>query len=206
MLTIFGRDTSSNVQKVLWLCEELGLPYKNAHAVPPGTAKDSADYLKLNPNGLIPAIDEDGFVLWESNAILRYLAAKHADGTLFPADLRLRADGDRWMDWQSTVLAPLMAILLRQCVRTPPEKRDLGLIAATAAETSAKIAMLDAALAGRDYIVGKDFTISDIALGQWMWRYATLVENRPEMPHLAAWYARLQRRQAYAKIVMIPLV
>lgn len=206
MLTIYGRDTSSNVQKVLWLCEELGLPYKSAHVVPPGTAKESAEFLKLNPNGLIPAIDEGGFVLWESNAILRYLAAKHADGTLFPADLRQRADGDRWMDWQATVLAPLMGILLRQCVRTPPEKRDASLIAATAADTCAKIAMLDGALAGRDYIVGKDFTIADIALGQWMWRYVTLVENRPATPNLAAWYGRLQQRKAFVKIVMKPLV
>jgi glutathione S-transferase len=205
MLTIYGRDSSSNVQKVLWLCEELGIPYTSAHAVPPGTAKDSADFLKLNPNGLIPAIDDDGFVLWESNAILRYLAAKHASGTLFASDLRVRADADRWMDWQATALAPLMAILLRQIVRTAPDKRDAGAIASASADTCAKALMLESALKGRDFIAGKDFTIADIALGQWMWRYATLVDKRPATPNLTAWYGRLQQRKAFAKIVMTPL-
>ncbi len=94
MLVVYGRASSSNVQKVLWLCEELGLPYSTAHDVPPGKAKESADYAKLNPNGLIPTIDDDGFVLWESNAIVRYLAAKHSNGALFPGDLRVRADAE----------------------------------------------------------------------------------------------------------------
>jgi glutathione S-transferase len=205
MLTIYGRDSSSNVQKVLWLCEELGIPYTSAHVVPPGTARNSADYLKLNPNGLIPAIDDDGFVLWESNAILRYLAAKHASGTLFPNDLRVRADGDRWMDWQATALAPLMGILLRQIVRTAPDKRDAGLIASTCAETCAKVLTLESALKGRDFIAGKDFTIADIPLGQWIWRYVNLVDKRPETPNLTAWYGRLQQRKAFVKIVMTPL-
>jgi glutathione S-transferase len=185
MLTIYGRDSSSNVQKVLWLCKELGLPYESAHAVAPGTAKDSDAFMKLNPNGLIPAIDEDGFVLWESNAILRYLAAKHANGTLFAADLRVRADADRWMDWQATALAPPMSILLRQLVRTQADKRDAELIA---------------------YLAGEAFTIADIAVGQWMWRYVTLVPDRPATPNLQAWYERLQRRKAFVETVMQPLV
>ncbi|MCA3261034.1 MAG: glutathione S-transferase family protein [Telmatospirillum sp.] len=206
MLTIYGRNSSSNVQKVLWLCEELGLPYTSAHSVAPGTAKDSDAYLKLNPNGLIPAIDEDGFVLWESNAILRYLAAKHANGTLFASDLRVRADGDRWMDWQATVMAPLMAIMLRQLVRTPPEQRDAKLIAATAADIRAKVNILDDALAGRAYLAGDAFTIADIAVGQWVWRYVTLVPDRAPTPNLQAWYERLQSRKAFVKIVMQPLV
>jgi glutathione S-transferase len=206
MLTIYGRDSSSNVQKVLWLCKELDLPYRSAHAVAPGAAKDSDAFMKLNPNGLIPAIDEDGFVLWESNAILRYLAAKHANGTLFAADLRVRADADRWMDWQATALAPPMSMLLRQLVRTPADKRDAELIATAAAEIRTKVKILDAALAGRAYLAGDAFTIADIAVGQWMWRYVTLVPDRPATPHLQAWYERLQQRKAFVATVMKPLV
>ncbi len=206
MLVVYGRASSSNVQKVLWLLEEIGLPYSCAHDVPPGKAKESADYTKLNPNGLIPTIDEDGFVLWESNAIVRYLAAKHANGTIFPADLRVRADADRWMDWQATVLAPQIAVVLMQSVRTPPEKRDNAALAAACQFARDKAGVLDAALAGRNYIAGAGFTMGDIALGQWMWRYVSLVPDRPKHANLEAWYARLQERPAFRKIVMTKLV
>ncbi len=206
MLVVYGRPTSSNVQKVLWLCEELGLPYSSANVVPPGKAKESADYVRLNPNGLIPTIDEDGFVLWESNAIVRYLAAKHANGSIFPSDLRVRADSDRWMDWQTTVLAPLASVLLNQIVRTPAEKRDNALIETTFKAIREKAGVLDAALAGRDYLAGNSFTMADIATGQWMWRYATLTPDRPKHANLEAWYARLQERPAFRKIVMQKLV
>jgi len=205
MLVVYGRGTSSNVQKVLWLVEEIGLPYSSSHVVPPGKAKESADYKKLNPNGLIPTIDEDGFVLWESNAIVRYLAAKHAYGTIFPADLRVRADSDRWMDWQATVLAPPVATVLLQVVRTPPEKRDTAAMTAAFQTNREKAAVLDAALSGRDYLAGSAFTMGDIAVGQWMWRYANLVPDRPGHPNLEAWYQRLQARPAYRKVVMNPL-
>ncbi len=206
MLVVYGRASSSNVQKVLWLCEEIGLPYTSANVVPPGKAKESAEYVKLNPNGLIPAIDEDGFVLWESNAIVRYLAAKHAHGTFFPADLRVRADSDRWMDWQATVLAPPTAVVLNQIVRTPPEKRD-NAAAETAFRTlREKAGVLDAALKGRDYLAGSALTMGDFAVGQWMWRYASLVPDRPAHANLEAWYKRLQARPAYKKIVMQTLV
>ncbi|MBI3503946.1 MAG: glutathione S-transferase family protein [Proteobacteria bacterium] len=206
MLVVYGRPTSSNVQKVLWLCEELGLPYSSANVVPPGKAKESADYVRLNPNGLIPTIDEDGFVLWESNAIVRYLAAKHANGSIFPSDLRVRADSDRWMDWQTTVLAPLASVLLNQIVRTPAEKRDNALIETTFKAIREKAGVLDAALAGRNYLAGNSFTMADIATGQWMWRYATLTPDRPKHANLEAWYARLQERPAFRKIVMQKLV
>jgi len=206
MLVVYGRASSSNVQKVLWLCEEIGLPYTSANVVPPGKAKESAEYVKLNPNGLIPAIDEDGFVLWESNAIVRYLAAKHAHGTFFPTDLRVRADSDRWMDWQATVLAPPTAVVLNQIVRTPPEKRDNAAAEAAFRTLREKAGVLDAALKGRDYLAGNALTMGDLAVGQWMWRYASLVPDRPAHANLEAWYKRLQARPAYKKIVMQTLV
>lgn len=205
MLKIYGRDTSSNVQKVLWLCEELGLPYETLHDVPPGKAA-SDDYKRVNPNGQIPTIDEDGFVLWESNAIVRYLAAKHADGTIWPADLRVRADADRWMDWQATVLAPPTTIVLYQTLRATPDKKDPAALAAASQTLREKSAILDAALKGKAFVAGDAFTIADLALGQWVWRYVQLVENRPAQPYLMAWYTRLQGREPYRKIVMKKLV
>ncbi len=206
MLVVYGRGSSSNVQKVLWLCEELGLPYSSAHDVAPGKAKESADYTKLNPNGLIPTIDDDGFVLWESNAIVRYLAAKHANGSLFPGDLRVRADADRWMDWQATVLAPPTAVVLLQTIRTAPDKRDNAALATACQTLRDKAGTLDTALAGRSYIAGAAFTMGDLPIGQWMWRYASLVPDRPKHANLEAWYARLQERPAFRKIVMTKLV
>lgn len=205
MLKIYGRDSSSNVQKVLWLCEELKLPYETAHDVPPGKAA-SDDYKRVNPNGQIPTIDEDGFVLWESNAIVRYLAAKHASGTIYPTDLRARADADRWMDWQTTVLAPPTTVVLYQTVRATPDKKDPTAHAVAAQTLREKSAILDEALKGKAFIAGDAFTIADIALGQWVWRYVNLVENRPTQPYLMAWYTRLQGRDPYRKIVMKKLV
>ncbi len=206
MLAIHGRASSSNVQKVLWLCEELGLPYRTVHDVPPGKA-GTDDYKRVNPTGKIPTLVEpDGFTLWESNAILRYLGAKHAAGTLWPDAPRARADVDRWMDWQAFTIAPAATTVLYQTLRASPEAKDPAALAAASQASRDAAGLLDAQLAGKAYVVGDSFTLADIALGQWVWRYVSLVEQRPAQPHLMAWYARLQGRAAYRKIVMTKLV
>jgi glutathione S-transferase len=207
MLDIYGRASSSNVQKVLWLCEELNLPHRTAHDVPPGKA-GTDDYKRLNPTGKIPTLVEpDGFTLWESNAILRYLAAKHAPGsTIWPADLRLRANADRWMDWQACTIAPVATTVLYQTIRAKPETKDPAALASASQASREAAGLLDAQLKGKAYVVGDDFTLADIALGQWVWRYVSLVEQRPAHPHLMAWYARLQGRAPFRKIVMTKLV
>src|SRR6202140_854311 len=124
MLTIWGRSNSVNVQKVLWCCEELPRGYERIDAGGPFGVVSTPRYLNLNPNGLVPTIEDDGFVLWESNAIVRYLAAKHASGSVWPSDPHERADADRWMDWQTTTLQPAMGPAFVHLVRFPPEKRD----------------------------------------------------------------------------------
>ena len=106
MLDVIGRKTSSNVMKVLWACAELGLEYERENLGGPFGGTDTPEYRAINPNGLVPAIDDDGFILWEANAIVRYLTAKHDPGGLYPADLQVRADADRWMDWQTTMYWP----------------------------------------------------------------------------------------------------
>src|SRR5712692_5896173 len=131
MLSIWGRNNSVNVQKPLWCCEEMGVQYERMDAGGTFGVVNTPQYRNLNPNGLVPTIEDDGFVLWESNAIVRYLAAKHSAGNLYPDDLTQRADSDRWMDWMRQV-DPAMTPVFWGLIRTPPEKRDMALIADSA--------------------------------------------------------------------------
>ena len=126
MLKIWGRNNSVNVQKVLWCCEEMGLQYERIDAGGSFGVVNTPQYRELNPNGLVPTIEDDGFVLWESNAIVRYLAAKHSAGKLWPEDLKIRAEADKWMDWQNTTFWPTFRPLFWNLVRTPVDQRDDG--------------------------------------------------------------------------------
>ena len=204
MLKIFGRPNSANVQKVLWTCAELNLPYQRIDAGLEYGVNDTPPYLAMNPMGLVPTIVDDGFVLWESNACVRYLAAKHGLGTLCPADLRVRADAERWMDWAHT-LTVTISPMFWGLVRTPPERRDLGLIEAKRKEVARLLAMLDANLRKRPYVAGERLTIGDIPFAAHVYRWFNLAIERPDLPHLRAWYERLVAREPYRKIVMIPI-
>lgn len=205
MLKIWGRSNSINVQKVLWCCGELDIPYQRVDVGGPFGGNREPEYLRLNPNGLIPTISDDGFVLWESNAIVRYLAAKHGMGTLCPEDLAQRADADRWMDWQMGTLWANFRPVFIGLVRTPPEERDLAHIAAAVGKTAENLAILDAHLTGRDHVTGPAFTMADIPLGATAYRWFTLNIERPPMPGLEAWYERLCARAPYKANVMLPL-
>jgi glutathione S-transferase len=156
MLVIWGRNSSVNVQKVLWCCEELALPYRRIDAGGAFGIVGTPEYRRLNPNGLVPTIDDDGFVLWESNAILRYLAAKHPAGTLWPADPAARAAGDQWMDWSATTFWPAIRPLFLGLIRTAPDKRDPKVLEDSRRATADALAILDAHLASRDYVAGKN--------------------------------------------------
>ena len=123
MLRIWGRLSSVNVQKVVWCADELGLAYERIDAGGAFGLTRTPEYLAMNPNSLVPVLDDDGFVLYESNAIVRYLAARHSRGTLWPEDLAKRADADRWMDWQTNTYQPAMRDIFWQLVRTPADKR-----------------------------------------------------------------------------------
>ncbi len=208
MVKIYGRSNSANVQKVLWVCEELSIPVQRevVGGESGGMKTRDPSYLVLNPNGLVPTIDDDGFVLWESNAIVRYFAAKHGAGTLWPENVQERADADRWMDWASMTIAPAMGPLFVGLVRTPPEKRD------PAALDEARHRALDAwkilsnDLSRRDFVAGSHFTMGDIALGVHAYRWFNLPIQRPSMMvGLQNWYARLTMRPAYKKWVMTTL-
>lgn len=205
MLRIWGRSNSINVQKVVWCCGELGIPYERIDIGGPFGGNSEPEYLRLNPNGLVPTISDGDFVLWESNAIVRYLAAKHGMSTLCPEDLADRADADRWMDWQMGTLWASLRPAFIGLVRTPPQERDPASLATSLGKTAENLAILDAHLAGREYVTGSSFTMADIPLGATAYRWFALSIERPPMPNLEAWYERLCARASYRANVMLPL-
>jgi glutathione S-transferase len=201
MLKILGRTTSSNVQKVLWCCGEIGLAFERSDVGGAFGGNKTAEYLALNPNGLVPTIDDDGFILWESNPIVRYLAAKHAIGTLCPADLRQRADADRWMDWQQTVVAAPMGTLFRALLRSPADSVEPAELDNARRRAMAALVILDAQLARQKYVTGPSLTMADIALGFVPHRWLKMPIERPSLSNLERWYRDLCERPAYRQHV-----
>lgn len=205
MLTIWGRNNSTNVKKVLWCAEELGLTYEHRLAGGAFGIVNDPDYRRLNPNGLVPTIDDDGFALWESNTIVRYLAAKHASGTLYPTDLQQRAAGERWMDWATSRLAGVFRDVFWGIVRTPEEKRDNAAIKNGIENCNTLLTIVDAALANQPYLSGSEFGVGDIPLGCFAYAWFEMPIARKDLPNLEAWYNRLKERPAYQRAVMIEL-
>jgi glutathione S-transferase len=204
MLKIWGRVNSVNVKKALWVAEELGLKYERIDAGMQFGVVNTPEYKKMNPNSVVPTIDDDGFVLWESHAIVRYLAAKHGAGTLWPADLKQRADSDRWMDWTYTFQASLRTVFWG-LVRTPPEKRDRKAIDEARGKCAELLAIPDRYLSNRPFFAGNSLTIGDIPLGCHVHLWMRLPIERPAHANLERWFDRLCARPAYQKIVDIPL-
>ena len=202
MLTIWGRLNSHNVKKVAWFAEELGLAYVRQDVGMQFGMSDA--YLAMNPNAMIPTIEDDGFILWESNAILRYLAARHGGMRWWPDEPQLRAIGDRWMDWQIDFAAAQGPAFLN-LVRRAPDERDMAAVAKAAAKSGELMGILDRYLADSEWLSGDDFGIGDIPMGVYAHTWFTLDIERPDLPHVSDWYRRLQSRDGYASQVMIPL-
>jgi glutathione S-transferase len=202
MLTIWGRLNSHNVKKVAWLAEELGIAHVR-HDVGGAFGMDEA-YLRLNPNALIPTIEDDGVVLWESNAILRYLAARHGGERLWPADPAVRAIGDKWMDWQFA-FADAQRDLFLNLVRRAPEARDHEAMAQSVQAVNTLMMLVEDALSSSPWLSGTDFGIGDIPMGVYAHTYFSLVQERPALPITQRWYEALKLRPGYAENVMIPL-
>jgi len=205
MLKLWGRSNSVNVQKVLWCCDEMGLPYDRTDLGGAYGGNREAPYLHLNPNAVVPTIEDEGFVLWESNSIVRYLAAKWDLGGLYPEDLRQRADSERWMDWQLTTVHGGMGTIFWGLIRTEPEKRDLKAIEAARQSMCEIWSRLDRNLRDRPFVAGDKLTVGDIPVGCFVYRWFNLDIERNELPHLREWYGRLTERPAYQKHVMIEM-
>ncbi len=204
MLTIWGRKTSINVQKPLWIAAELGLTFDNPQVGGPFGKTDTPEYGAMNPNRLVPVIDDGGFILWESSAITRYLANAYGKGTLAPTDVKELALADQWTDWSLTTVYPeLIPGLFAQLIRVPAKDRNPADLAAKAKRSGERFAMLDAHMKGRDFIVGKQLTFADILVGSLMYRYFTMPIERPALPNVEAWYQRLTQRKGYQDHVML---
>ena len=205
MLKIWGRTNSINVQKVMWAVTELGVAHQRTDAGLHFGGVNESWYRAMNPNGRVPTIDDDGFVLWESNAIVRYLASKHGAGSLYPDDLQIRADADRWMDWATSTMAPLMTPLFWGLIRTPAEKRDPAAIEDLRLKMEEVMGILDARLATRPFVAGEACTMGDIPVGCFTQRWLALPIAHGEHPHLARWVARLEARPGFLAHVRQPL-
>ncbi len=205
MLRIIGRKTSSNVMKVLWACAELGLDFEREDLGGPFGGNDSPEYQALNPNGRVPTIVEDDFVLWESNSIVRYLAHQHGNGTLWPTDARTRARGERWMDWQLSVMSPAMVPVFWGLVRTPEAERDMAAIGTARDGLAGAMAILDRYLGETEFVAGPDFTVGDIPVGIATYRWFALPIEREDYANLGRWYGALTERAGYQEHIMNPM-
>jgi glutathione S-transferase len=205
MLKIWGRNNSVNVQKVLWCCEEMQIQYQSLDAGGSFGVVNTPQYRALNPNGLVPTVEDGPFVLWESNTIVRYLSAKHSAGKLWPEDLKVRAEGEKWMDWQISMFWPAFRPLFWNLVRTPVDQRDEKAIEESRLKTDEILEYLDAHLKNRIYVAGEDLTIGDIPMGCAIWRWMALPIERPVLANLQRWFDTLRERPAYKSVVMLPV-
>ena len=196
MLKIWGRMSSINVKKVVWTAQELGLDFQRTEAGGLFGVVKTPEYMHMNPNSLVPVIEDDDYVLWESNVIVRYLSAKYASGQMYPIDLRERFDAERWMDWQQTTLNPVSRPGFWQLIRTAPEQRNPALMAESNAAVEALMFTLDMHLANRAFMVGERFTMADIPLACEVHRWFGLPQPRQGRPHIERWYESLRARQA----------
>jgi len=205
MLKIWGRRNSSNVRKVLWCAEEIGLPYESIEVGGSHGGTQSAEYVAMNPNSLVPVIEDHGLPLWESNTIVRYLSARYSLGTLYAEDAMERAQAEKWMDWSTSRMAALYSELVWGIMRTAPADRDEARINAAIVRAGDYLKMVDETLARQPWLSGEKFAMGDIPLGSLIYAWFELPIQRPDLPNVADWYARLRERPAYQRGVMSPL-
>jgi len=205
MLKIWGRRNGLNVQKLMWCVGELHLEHERVDHGGQFGGNDAPWYRAMNPNGRVPTIDDDGFILWESNTMVRYLAEKHGQGQLWSTDLQSRATASKWMDWQlGTLLKSVMPIFYNLIRKSPGERNEAEL--GEAIELAAEhFAILDRQLAKTPYVAGDQLTMGDIPVGVLTYRWFNMPIERPALAHVESWYERLCQRSAYKSHVMLPL-
>lgn len=204
MFKIWGRRNSANVQKVLWLAAELGIEYQHIPAGGSFGGLDEPSFRSMNPHGRVPVLQDGDFAIWESHAILRYLATRYGDGSLWPADPSAKAQRDEWMDWTQTRFQPdFLNGVFWGYYRTPEPQRNWPAINDSIRHCGRHIELIDQILAKRAFLGGEDFSLADIPLGSLLYRYYELDIERPQAKHVEAWYARLKGRPAYQEHVMV---
>jgi glutathione S-transferase len=205
MLTVWGRRSSFNLQKVMWLVGELEVAHRHIEAGGQFGGLDTPEFRAMNPHGRVPVIDDDGTIVWESHAILRYLAARYGRGSFWSDDDAARSLSDRWMDWAQTSLQPdFLNGVFWGFYRTPEPKRNWHAIKERVDRCAQHFQLLDRLLADRAFMLGDRLTLADIPIGTNLYRYFNLEIERPFVPNVEAWYRRLKDRAAYRTHVMIP--
>lgn len=196
MIRIWGRLTSINVRKVVWTAQEVGLTFERIEAGAAFGVVHTAPYLQMNPNALVPVLQDDGLTLWESNVIVRYLCAKYAAGRLYPEPLAQRFLAERWMDWQQAELNPAGRNAFLQLIRTPVAQRQPALLEQSNQKTEALMALLDAQLATQPFLGGDEFSMADIPVACDVHRWFGLPQARLPRPHVERWFQALCQRPA----------
>jgi glutathione S-transferase len=205
MLTVWGRRSSFNLQKVMWLVGELALAHRHIEAGGRFGGLDTPEFRAMNPHGRVPVIDDHGVIVWESHTILRYLAARYGRGWFWSDDAGARSEVERWMDWSQTTLQPdfLMGVFWG-FYRTPELQRNWPAIRDKVARCAQHFRLLDRMLADRPFLAGNAMSLADIPAGTSLYRYFELDIERPSVSNVEAWYRRLQDRPAYRAHVMVP--
>lgn len=201
MITVWGRRNSVNVQKVLWALEELDVPYRRENVGGSFGGNRDPDFLAMNPMGLVPVIRDGDVTMFESNAIVRYLAARFRPGVLRPDDHRSLAMAEQWMEWQQQNFSPPVVTLFMNLVRSPPGKANPAAVSAAEKNAAEAARVADAWLARHDWFAGTAFSFGDIVMGALYWRYCGIACARPETPHLAAWLEALEQREAFRNAI-----
>ncbi|CAM8635341.1 Gst Glutathione S-transferase [Comamonadaceae bacterium] len=202
---IWGRLSSLNVRKVVWAAQETGVAFTRSDAGMAFGVVKTPEYLAMNPNALVPTLQDGDFTLWESNAIVRYLCAKYGNEQLYPQDLAQRFDAERWMDWQQTTLNRESGGAFLQWFRTPADKRDAAVIARSTAATEPALAQLNDHLATRTWMCGEHFSMADIPVACDVHRWFALPQPRPDWPHLERWFAAILTRPATRGVLDLPI-
>jgi len=205
MIIVKGRKTSGNVMKVLWILEELCIPYTQEDIGGKHGGNNKQEYLKKNPTGLVPTLVDDQITLWESNTIVRYLAKKYSFGNIYPKSIEDAALLEMWMDWQLFAINPMMRPVFHGLIRNSPENRNWEEINKAIELGNSLWKILDNYLENKSFMGGEKIGVADFPLGPVVHRFFTIVDKRPPTPNIERWYENLQKRDAFKKICMIPL-
>ncbi len=203
MLKIWGRKNSINVQKAMWTVGELGLEHERIDVAGKFGGLDTPEFGALNPNRLVPVLQDGEVTVWESNAVIRYLASRYGADSLWCSTAPDRALADAWMDWVATTLYPVFIRIFVGLIRTPPSKRNPRMLASAVKRAGKIYERFDACLDGGNHIVGDMLTMGDIPVGATLYRYFTMEIDRPALPNVERLYAALMERPAYREHVAV---
>ena len=204
MLELWGRKNANQVIQVLWTLSELGVEFKR-HSIGTETGDlETREYKSLNPNSKIPTIRDNGFVMWESHAVIRYLARQYGLGSLYPEDPQKAAISDQWMTWSTDSFMGTFFPVFWQLVRTEEKDRDYTKIAEMAQQSGDILKVLNEHLIHNNFVAGDQFTFGDIPLGVLIHKYFVLDIKRPPLPGIEVWYQRLKERPAFREHAMQP--